>query len=182
MERCAAERLVNDLFDSWYAAAVRYARHLRPSSQSAEDLVQEAFFLLYRDLRAGKPIDSPRAWTLGVIRRLAGHEIWRHAHQQISFVGLDVLEALPKGHILPEEPEIDLMRFLGALTDRESQVVLLRMDSLTYREIGEELEISSKSVCTLLSRALKKLRKMFGQQCREELPDHVEIVAQNPLR
>lgn len=182
MERYAAERLVNDLFDSWYGAAVRYARHLKPASQSAEDLVQEAFYLLYRDLRAGKSIDSPRAWLLGVIRRLAGHEIWLSAHRQISFVGLEVLELLPKGHIPPEEPEVDLMRFLGALTDRESQVVLLRMDSLTYQEIGEELDISSKSVCTLLSRALRKLRKMFGQQSREGFPDHVEIVAQNPLR
>ena len=46
----------------------------------------------------------------------------------------------------------------GVLSQREEEVLLLRMESLKYREIGTRLGISANSVTTLLSRAVKKLR------------------------
>jgi DNA-directed RNA polymerase specialized sigma24 family protein len=38
------------------------------------------------------------------------------------------------------------------------EVLLLRAEALTYREIGNELGIAATSVGTLLARALKKLQ------------------------
>jgi DNA-directed RNA polymerase specialized sigma24 family protein len=39
-------------------------------------------------------------------------------------------------------------------------VVLPRLQSLKYREIGAQLGIGAKSVCTLLTRAIRKLRSV----------------------
>jgi len=47
---------------------------------------------------------------------------------------------------------------LSVLSVREEEVVLLRLQSFKYREIAEKLGIGSKSVCTLLARAVKKLQ------------------------
>ena len=60
---------------------------------------------------------------------------------------------------------------LSILTPREEEVILLRLQSLKYREIGEQLGISSKSVCTLLARALKKLKASAHTQQFFEEPD-----------
>ncbi len=49
---------------------------------------------------------------------------------------------------------------LSVLTEREKEVVLLRLQSLKYREIAKQLGNSEKSVATLLARAVAKLRKL----------------------
>ena len=54
----------------------------------------------------------------------------------------------------------------GVLTVREEEVVLLRLQSLKYREIASQLGISDKSVCTLLARALKKLQAAHSHPFR----------------
>jgi DNA-directed RNA polymerase specialized sigma24 family protein len=52
---------------------------------------------------------------------------------------------------------------LSVLTSREQEVVLLRMQSLKYREIARLLGISRNSVNTLLARALRKLQAAVGK-------------------
>ena len=53
----------------------------------------------------------------------------------------------------------ELEHLLRLLTEREREVLLLRLGSLKYREIGEQLGISVKTVHTLLTRALGKIRE-----------------------
>jgi RNA polymerase sigma factor (sigma-70 family) len=58
---------------------------------------------------------------------------------------------------------MDIRGLLSVLSPREEEVLLLRIESLKYREIAEQLGISINSVNTLLARALRKL-----QQARRE--------------
>src|SRR5260370_37791069 len=69
---------VTELFDSSYSLFVRYAIRATGSLDSAEDLVQEAFMLLYKELSNGKHVDNPKAWTFCVIRRLLSKQIRTH--------------------------------------------------------------------------------------------------------
>ena len=48
---------------------------------------------------------------------------------------------------------------LSVLTEREEQVLLLRLQSMKFREIGESLGITTSSVNTLLVRALERLQR-----------------------
>ena len=70
-----ATRTVNNLFESWGPFLVRYAVRMTRSFEVADDLVQEAFLALYRDLREGKRIDDPKAWTFGAVR----NQVRKHA-------------------------------------------------------------------------------------------------------
>ena len=54
--------------------------------------------------------------------------------------------------------------FLTLLSPRESEVMLLRMQSLKYVEIAESLKISPNSVNRLLARAIGKMRAWRGLQ------------------
>src|SRR6185312_7297835 len=73
----------------------------------------------------------------------------------------EAMDMLPS---YPQWPDVDARDHYGAppgldlLSAREEEVLLLRLQSLKYREIAERLGIGSKSVCTLLARALKKLQ------------------------
>ena len=65
---------------------------------------------------------------------------------------------------------------LAVLSPREEEVVLLRLQSMKYREIADQLGIGTKSVCTLLARAIRKL------QGASRSPDVRQRAARRPKR
>jgi RNA polymerase sigma factor (sigma-70 family) len=174
MTQHETSRIVNELFDSWYGSLVRYACRHTGSMALAEDLVQEVFLDLCRHLRAGKPISSPRGWTMKVMRhRISKSSFYIEKDRGIVFESLDHLdvERHPK---LWLEPDFDrrvqmaeLTSLFSRLSAREEEVVLLRLEGLKFREIGVCLGISPKSADTLFARAFHKLCEALNQRQRK---------------
>jgi len=159
MKRQAATQLLTGLFESWYPALLRYSYRMTRDLELAEDLVQESFLQLYRDLARGVEIENPKGWTLTVVRRKTLHYYRGLRREGVRVPMSDCQDTLPSG-----DPGVDAFLYgevaamFSVLSPREEEVLLLRMESLKYREIGDRLGISANSVTTLLSRALKKLR------------------------
>ena len=183
MEAAKAERLVEQLFASWAPFLARYAVLLTRSEEAADDAVQEAFMALYRDLRNGKSIRDPRSWTFGAVRNQIRKRSETLSHRSEHLVPVETLDrfvaeprwpdvaAEPHWQSLSVETADELDSTLGMLSEREREVVLLRMQSLKYREIARQLDISEKSVATLLARALNKLRKSASAACGAASPE-----------
>ncbi len=159
-----AADLAAQLYPAWYGSLIRYAARVTGSVELAQDLVQEAFLLLARELQGGREIMSPKAWTLKVVSRQISKQLVKEKDQGIVLVSLDatqdwgdhVPDALRVG---PAYPKDELARYLSLLTVREEEALLLRMEGYRYREIAGELEVNIGTVKTLLSRALQKLQK-----------------------
>lgn len=160
MKQSDAAGLVVSLFESLGPSLYRYALRSTASPEASDDIVQEAFMGLHRDLRRGKRIDSPEGWVFGAVRnQVRKHQRREKLHAE-TLCPQQALDDLPGGlESGASEERNDVMRLLGVLSEREEEVVLLRMQSLKYREIGDSLEISPKTVATLLARALKKLQQ-----------------------
>ncbi len=181
-----ANRTVNHLFESWGPFLVRYAVRMTGSFEVADDLVQEVFLALYRDLRTGKRIDDPKAWTLGAVR----NQVRKHARflrrQAEDLETSEALDRIPAAPCWPDvAADFDDAAPLGlsVLSAREEEVLLLRLQSFKYREIAEKLGIGSKSVCTLLARAIKKLQiasrsvrngELTHKRAQAEVPDALQ--------
>jgi RNA polymerase sigma factor (sigma-70 family) len=169
-----ARLLVGSLFHGWYPSLVRYASRLAGDTALAEDVVQESFMALYRELGTGRTVRNPKAWIFCIVRREVGKHARAYLSREVSFDGLDLAEALPgpntadPGWGLQDE---DLAKMLVCLSPREEEVVLLRMDSLRYREIAGELGITTNSVSTLLARAVRKLSAALGVPAGQPLPE-----------
>lgn len=161
MTRSEACRELESLYPAWHAALAGYARRALGCPSTAEDLVQEVFLRLYTELRTGKAIGNAKGWTLCVLR----HEIGRCLRQRRRELAFG--EPIGPPPAASPEPEEGLERLLGSLTQREEEVVLLRLASLKYREIAERLEISVSSVNTLLTRAIAKLQRETARRGAE---------------
>jgi RNA polymerase sigma-70 factor (ECF subfamily) len=164
MTRSEACRELESLYPAWHAALAGYARRALGCPSTAEDLVQEVFLRLYAELRTGKPISNTKGWTLCVLR----HEIGRCLRQRRRELAFGEPIGPPPAAGSPE-PEEGLERLLGSLTQREEEVVLLRLASLKYREIAGRLDISVSSVNTLLARAIAKLQRETARRGAERI-------------
>jgi RNA polymerase sigma-70 factor (ECF subfamily) len=163
LNRDEAAEVVNTLFDGWYDAMVRFAFRLTGSLAEAEEVVQDAFLQLFDQLCAGTAIDNPRAWTFCVVRRRATRSVQHHLKREVPLDGAELFFAPAP---LLETDGGDLDRMLAVLTPREVEVVLLRLESMKYREIGAALGITANSVNVLLARALRKLRAFVAEPRR----------------
>jgi RNA polymerase sigma-70 factor (ECF subfamily) len=170
MELYEASQLITQLFNSDYPILLRYALQATHDLEMAEDVVQEAMMSLYKELRAGKHIDNPKAWMFCVVRRLISKRVrvqrTQGLHEPLSTINDTVASpmAAEEGHG-PDE----LSNLLAVLTPREQEVILLRMTALKYREIANRLGISPKSVNTFLTRALRKLQKAVKASSKTEI-------------
>ena len=164
MNRENAAEIVDALYDAWYLSLLRYARRLVKQPASAEEIVQETFLDLYRALRAGQTVEFPKAWTMCVARRKALELIHQPFGIERAHETLDSPE-LSGDWVSAAELTMDCDRVrahLDLLSAREQEVLLLRLDSMKYREIAAALGISINSVNTLLARALTKLQKAMA--------------------
>lgn len=181
MSRDEASTLVTGLFRSSYPALVGYALRMSGRLEIAQEVVQETFFLLYRELRGGRMVTSPNAWLLTVIRRKVNSQASPDIFQRGVRAPSEALDALPARPFADQEQAVrssDLRKLFSVLTPREEEVILLRLAALKYREIGAHLGISEKTVSALVTRALRKLQQAAVRSPRVDSPsihgkDHV---------
>jgi RNA polymerase sigma-70 factor (ECF subfamily) len=156
-----ARQRVSDLFERCYAAFVRYAFQHCGHWNLAEDAVQASMMALYRHLAERGDVANLEAWAFCVLRR----EVIRihRAEVREDRTAKLLAEAAGAGNGRTAEPdseqlwqEQDLDRCLSVLTDREAEVLLMRAQSMKYRQIASALGISVNTVKTLLARGLRK--------------------------
>lgn len=156
MTRQEAVELIDELFASWYPCLFRFLLRATQNVEQAEDIVQETFTHLYRNLARGRTVDNPRAWTLCVARR----HLRRYVSGRRNAESLEELENLPAAGWTPCEwtQFEEVLGNVAGLSRREEEALLLRLEGLKYREIAEQLGISPNTVTTLLMRGLAKLK------------------------
>lgn len=151
---------------------MRYGYHSCGSVELAEEFAQEAFAALYRNLRDDVLIENPRAWILATVHNQAAKH-WRsrrrHPEDPFPNTELQTREDVPADGAVAVDAA-KLSDYLGLLTAREEEVILLRAKGLKYGEIASHLGISTNSVGTLLMRAVRKIRKTREASALESHP------------
>lgn len=150
------DTLLECLYRLHYNALVRHALTFVPEPQAAEDACHTVF------LRLIQREDRPAEITLGYLRTAVRHACFDHQKRDRRLTPLppdwdpplapaDDFEAAAAVHEL-------VARLLDLLPEKARDVMELRLDELSYREIAENLGIPSKTVDTILTRAKEQLR------------------------
>ena len=158
------------------AAADLYARHsgrifgyclgLLRNREEAEDAVQTTFLNAYRGLQRGVRPEFEVAWLFKIAQnvcRTRRETAWRRGRVE----AVRDLDALQDTVAAPEHPtgQADaLAQALRQLPERYQTVILLReWQGLSYKEIGERLELSEAAVEMLVFRARRSLAQQLEQ-------------------
>jgi RNA polymerase sigma-70 factor (ECF subfamily) len=151
---------VQRLFEQHHEELYRYLVRLTGDSDTAADIAQETFIRwVENDPREAQP----RAWLFKVATNLARDGL------RVQSRRLTLLEESPGDAPLgdaPLLPDQDLERSenqrlvrdaLAALPERDKMILLMREEGFSHREIADAAGTTTKSVGTLLARALRAL-------------------------
>jgi RNA polymerase sigma-70 factor (ECF subfamily) len=156
------EKTVGEAFIALREPIYRYVLSSVRDPGDAEDIAQEAFVRLFRELRKGQRIVNVKAWMFRVAHNLV-IDFSRRAPAPESLDAPNV-QWLAEGVSDPgpsaEQTSVDQAsrrQVLACLTDQERRCMELRAEGLRYREIGEVLGVKIPTVQTTLERAIRKI-------------------------
>ena len=153
------------LFGAQFQRLFRYLDRLSGEPELAADLAQESFIRLYR--RGSFP-DAPEAWLLSVAMNLFRNERSTRSRRTrlLTVTRGEASQAdpppPPDQAMLDREAGQQVRATLDRLADRERSLLLLWAEGYSYHDMALALGLNEASVGTLLARARRGFRDIYG--------------------
>jgi len=150
----------DQLYNEVGPGVYRYLRRLTGSRTVAEDILQDTFIKLHKQLAVGVTISHPRAWLFQVATNLSKDETrskiraaLREERYATQSIVIEFASQLEKQQLV--------RRSLERLTPRMRQVLLLFSEGFTYREISKISGVEAAYVGVLLQRGRAAFKKYY---------------------
>jgi RNA polymerase sigma factor (sigma-70 family) len=151
----------SELFEREFSRLFRYLDRVSGEPDLAADLAQEAFIRLHR--RGSMP-DHPGLWLVAVAMNLfrnARSTASRRRQLLTRWRGPRGDSVEPSAAGDQEEHSHQVRAALGQLSSRDKEMLLLRAEGYSYREIASALGLNEPSVGTLMARAKRAFRQAY---------------------
>lgn len=151
------------LFRSTYSSLVNYARTILKDNDTAEEIVQDLFYIIWRDRKKIKIKTSLNGYLFRSVYNKSMHYlehqkvVKRHAGKVVAGVSIDNED--PVEVLKYKELHEKISAIIQRLPERCARIFCMsRFEGLKYSEIAEELSISVKTVEANMGKALKEFR------------------------
>ncbi len=147
------EELYNEMYSSVFALNLSIVK----APDTAADLTQDTFLQIYNAAGRYKRGGSSRAWILRIARNLAIDFLRKQSREG----GDSPLEFIPGADdsISQVENEITLSVMMKYLDSSEREILMLKSQGYTHKEIAEITELPEGTVRWKYSQAINGLRK-----------------------
>ena len=161
----------DEAFTLHHRAVFRTARSLVRDAGLAEDVTQEVFLRLYRNLDETPGEELLRAWLLRVTMNVARNTLRGQGRQSaredeyaknVEREGWFTAAAPEEEYERRTEIE-EARRALDKIKEPMRSCLLLKQQGLSYREIAETLSINETNVGSLIARARKEFVRVYGK-------------------
>ncbi|HEY8223863.1 MAG TPA: sigma-70 family RNA polymerase sigma factor [Pyrinomonadaceae bacterium] len=160
----------DEAFTLHHRAVFRTARAVVRDTALAEDVTQEVFLRLYRNLNATPGEDLLRAWLLRVTLNVARNTLRGQSRSMVR--DNEYHKSSAESGWLTEAPEVDYerkvaieeaRRALDKIKEPMRSCLLLKQQGLSYREIATSLSIKETNVGSLVARGRKEFARVYGK-------------------
>lgn len=160
------------LFREHHAALFRYLTRLTGEPDLAEDAAQEAFARLTE--RPPRDDVHVRAWLFQVATNVV-RDGQRSRRRRLALVEerrdrVPMADPSPSPAVAVEREELraQVRRVLEQMSERDRTILLMREEGFSHAEIAQVVGTTTKSVGTLIARALNRVAKLINLD-REDL-------------
>lgn len=160
---------IEHLYDFYHRDVYHFALYYTNSREEAEDITQETFFKLMKQLDNLKDTDKVKTWILSIARNTA---VDIHRRQKIKRLLIEKLSWQPVLKEVSKPLEIiekneqwqTVQEALMTLKSHDRTIIICRMlKDYTIQETAEILGISEVKVRVDFHRAMTRLRKKVGR-------------------
>ena len=139
------------------------ARRLTGGEELAKDLVQETFSRAWERFADFEQGTNEGAWLSVILTRLFLDDL---KHKKVVSKAVPQLTAFETSRrdinmTVTLIPDAALLNALNSLPEHEREVMELRLQGLSYKEIADKLQIPIGTVSVRLKRAVDSLRGLF---------------------
>jgi RNA polymerase sigma-70 factor (ECF subfamily) len=171
-----------ELVRRYQGRLVRLFHHIGPSREVAEDLTQEVFLRIYRSRAKYEPGAKFATWIFTIAGNVARNAARSHGRRKeiaeadtrrgrddsegnlLTKVALDASGLMPARLVEGEERAELVRQAVDKLGERQRMALMLsRFENMSYVEIAEAMDLTSKAVKSLLSRARVNLRDALAE-------------------
>jgi RNA polymerase sigma-70 factor, ECF subfamily len=161
----------DEAFVLHHRAVFRTARAVVRDTGLAEDVTQEVFLRLYRNLDAQPSDELLRPWLLRVTLNVARNTLrgqGRASAREDEFAK----RAYSEGELTGSTPEEEFERrtkieaarvALDKIKEPMRSCLLLKQQGLSYREIATALQLNETNVGSLIARGRKEFVRVYGK-------------------
>lgn len=158
-DRQEFEQLFRKEFKGLVLFSIRFVKDF----ETAREIVQEAFILLWNQRDRIDPGRSVRAYLSTMVRNRSLNWLRDNKKFGTRLLACENLFPLasyePADHMVEKELQKRIEEAIAGLPEKCREVFLLsRNDNLKYQEIADRLQISVKTVETQMSKALQHMR------------------------
>jgi len=163
---------MTDIYEQHKHALYMYALKMTKSTEMAEDAVHDAFLsiikhkdrylcLSHNDFRR-LAITIVKSKCIDLLRK-------QEPYSDIPFEELEIYlesnEESALDQIIAASTRDELRKHLNAIDEISHQVLIMKyFFEMSYKEIGEKLNMTAKHVDTRIMRAKEKVRKLFAME------------------
>jgi len=160
----------DEAFTLHHRAVFRTARAVVRDSALAEDVTQEVFLRLYRNLDATPGEELLRAWLLRVTLNVARNTIRGTTRSMVRDNEYHKSSADYGGFVEAPEEEYERQvaieaarRALDKIKEPMRSCLLLKQQGLSYKEIATSLSLKETNVGSLVARGRKEFARVYGK-------------------
>lgn len=154
----------DNTFDEMYPPLVRYCHRLTGDRDAAEDAAQEALVRLFQNHVEG-PAPAVRVWLFKTATHLIRDRYRVDENRRRLLQENPVTPGETEGPERSLERKIERERAreaLEQLADRDREMLLMRYEGFSYKEIADVVNVAATSVGTLLARAERRFFEAVG--------------------
>lgn len=162
------------VFRRYYSPLCLYAAGIIGRTDIAEEIIQDLFYVLWRDRESLQIFTSLNGYLYGAVRnrslQYCEHRQVRDRHKDKTISEkLEISDSTPEEQLEYKELEELINKTLGKMPERRLRIFRMqRFEGKKYAEIAKILSISIKTVEAEMTKALQLLRK--------EIENYIQIL------
>ncbi len=162
----------DEAFTLHHRTVFRAARSVVHDSGLAEDVTQEVFLRLYKNIDGIDNLEMLRPWLIRVAINVARNTLRgniRANTRDENYVKETVEEAVfsVESEFEQRESTSEINRALNKIKEPLRSCLILKQQGLSYREIAESLSLNEASIGQFVARARKEFVRYYGKIGRE---------------
>ncbi len=150
---------MEEIYKEYFSIIYKYLCSLSHNENIAEELAQETFYRAVKNIKKYKGTCKMSTWLCQIAKNLWYTELKKEKRN----LDIDIEEMYESPDILEEyinkEQKMELYKKIAKLDDKTKEVIYLRLNGVTFKEIGEILGKNGNWAKIIFYRGKEKLKE-----------------------